>query len=861
MSNLITATDKNIYKFALFGIKSSGKTCILSVLALPRVSNPKGFTCTWIEHVPGHEISTNSAETINAEDPFVVGAKWLKESKELLKKGDLPAPTEITNIMRFLFEFSSKENGSISVELIDYSGELLVTRADTATKLKQIMRDCDGLLVLAEVPKPDSESGDLAYGLDDLSKAFATLAKERESGPKQEWPIALLFNKWDRRLDGKEAVTNIGQEAIDNFLSESPEPPHKSLVDKITNLIGNENIRCFPISAFGSHDITQDGKEVPKNQGQMLKTINLEDGFIWLAERSDTLKVKMLLEASKKTSWWMTHQLMFGASPDFNVAQSSAIKNWFCGISARKGMDAAWDISHKLPAESEIKEKANKILRIFRLKALAQLASFILMIILSAEFLEIGYDGVKYREISARREHPATDGKILVKDEEWLTSYYASPNYRHFLSRIWVLTKNQAKTKANEWANKRDEFAWMKVISAKDNKDEPNEFKFAKEYLFDFPTGKHSSEAEEIIVIVITREMRQKNKDYLDNLKIKINTVTVDESASVKTISDLLDDIYKLPHPTYAYEDDFNKQRELRELAVMKQKATTILIAMVTLEKFKQEYYSLIRNENVLEAASLLKSRMESDIEMLKIDFRYKAPEIIVKRATKDLNDQLYDAARKKINETQDVNVSELLTLAQIKSIKMMDAKINIAEDKDLYEQFKKYMSTKSIDNYLEKAPLKTMKKEVDGYKAYLGKLMGEVEVNLDCNRIFWDKNYGGNIYNYRSNFKVFVNGKEIISKTNINSTPGAETGGGSGKVKINLNNDVNIEVKVDSVYGKLWDSSGPKCGGIFKGKYSELQSSITMELKTPDNSFVNKNTLILDGIPMAPSLPDWKEN
>jgi hypothetical protein len=861
MSNLIAATDKNTYKFALFGIKSSGKTCILSVLALPRVSNPKGFTCTWIEHVPGHEISTNSAETINAEDPFVVGAKWLKESKELLKKGDLPAPTEITNIMRFLFEFSSKENGSISVELIDYSGELLVTRADTATKLKQIMRDCDGLLVLAEVPKPDSGSGDLAYGFDDLSKAFATLAKERESGPKQEWPIALLFNKWDRRLDGKEGITSIGQEAIDNYLSESPEPPHKSLVDKITNLIGNENIRCFPISAFGSHDITQDGKEVPKTHGQMLKTINLEDGFIWLAERSDNLKVKMLLESSEKTSWWMTQQLIFGVRPDFNVAQSSAIKNWFCGISARKGMDAAWDISHKLPAESEIKEKANKILRIFRLKALAQLASFILMIILSAEFLEIGYDGVKYREISARRENPATDGKILVKDEEWLTSYYASPNYRHFLSRIWVLTKNQAKTKATEWANKRDEFDWMKVVSTKDNKDGPNEIKFAKEYLYDFPTGKHSSEAEEIIAIATTKEMRQINKDYLDNLKTKIDSVTVDESASVKTISDLLDDIYKLPHPTYAYEDDFNKQRELRELAVMKQKATTILIAMVTLEKFKQEYYSLIRNENVLEGASLLKSRMESDIEMLKIDFRSKAPEIIVKRATKDLNDQLYDSARKKLNETQDANVSELLTLAQIKSIRMMDAKINIAEDKDLYDQFKKYMSTKSIDNYLEKAPLKTMKKEVDGYKAYLGKLMGEVEVNLDCNRIFWDKNYCGNIYNFRSNFRVFVNGKEIISKTNINSTPGAETGGGSGKVKINLNNEVNIEVKVDSVYGNFWDSIGPKCGGIFKGKYSELQSSITMELKTPDNSFVNKNTLILDGIPMAPSLPDWKEN
>ena len=48
---------------------------------------------------------------------------------------------------------------------------------------------------------------------------------------------------------------------------------------------------------------------------------------------------------------------------------------------------------------------------------------------------------------------------------------------------------------------------------------------------------------------------------------------------------------------------------------------------------------------------------------------------------------------------------------------------------------------------------------------------------------------------------------------------------------------------------------------GSFSGSISELQSSKTIDLKPSDNSFTNKATIVLNGIPMAPSLPDWKEN
>jgi hypothetical protein len=48
---------------------------------------------------------------------------------------------------------------------------------------------------------------------------------------------------------------------------------------------------------------------------------------------------------------------------------------------------------------------------------------------------------------------------------------------------------------------------------------------------------------------------------------------------------------------------------------------------------------------------------------------------------------------------------------------------------------------------------------------------------------------------------------------------------------------------------------------GTWTGTVSELQASKTIDLVPDDNAFRNKATIVLNGIPMAPSLPDWKDN
>lgn len=861
MSDLNHKTDATIFKFALFGIRGSGKTCILSALALPRYSNPKGYTCTWIENLSEVKSSIGSSDKNIIENSFIEGSNWLRKAKSTIKNGDIPAPNANRDVMRFLFEFGSKENGRISVELIDYSGELLLaSRNELTKKLWDIMQNCDGLLVLAEVPQPGLKSGEQAESLNNLSEAFASLIKERDSKSKQEWPIALLFNKWDRKLNDA-SNENPGREAIDNFLAEVPEPPHKSLVNKVSNFIGDENLMCFPVSAFGSHVVRQDGSEVPKFDGQMLKTINLEDGFIWIAERSKILNVKMLKNASEKASWWFPHQMVLGRTPAADAFQRSAIKNLICGISVFSGISSTWNLMKKLPDKSEENKQANNILKLFALKAGSQVLVGFLIFVLSIQMFEIWMDGIVVREIKVRRENPSTDEKVLEKDEKWLTDYYASTNYRHFLSKIFVLTKNQSKTMAIESAKKRDESAYRKIENAKEDTDKVI---LAQDYIKAFPTGGFIETVQVIVTKAETKKNQNLNMSYLENLKLTITLFPDDlniTSNSVQDLKNLLEKINTLPHPDYVLEEHKIEQGKLRKLVEAKQIKISNIIARMELEKFRQEYNDLMNKENITDAAKLIMSHKEDEVDKLKDDFRSKCPDIIKKNVISNLKLDNFIKARRMLKDVGDLNINILLNAEQIMALKNLEKEIDNGEDKYFYDQVIKYKNKDRIDNYLTNAPLKTMKKDVENYKTYLDKRTGEVEVTIECRRIEWGEKFYGNVYNYRNDIEVIVNGRHIIAANKISSKPNESSAGiGSNKIKLYLEKNIDVKIIVTTSYGALWDSKMDGGKGEWSGKYTELQNSKTLDLIPQDNSFKNRATIVLSGVDPEPSLPPWKE-
>ena len=409
--------------------------------------------------------------------------------------------------------------------------------------------------------------------------------------------------------------------------------------------------------------------------------------------------------------------------------------------------------------------------------------------------------------------------------------------------------------------NKREEQAYIKIIKAIEENDTPNVISYIEEYIKVFPKGNNINEVRVIIGTLTTAEGNKKNEYYLNSLETELNLFKVSKEASQEKLKSLQDNIYNLPFSP-ATKSAGIRQNALREIIVKKQIEITVLIANEELADFKQKYNELISKDMILDSARLLVSRQKPDIETLKDDFRSKAPNVILKNATAYLNDKEYDMARKKINEIQDANVIDLLTVEQIKFVRTIDPKINTAEDKHLYEQFKKYMSTITLENYLEKAPLKTMKKEVDEYKSYLGKSIGEVEVSINLTRMDWGSEFWSGLYNYDNDVEVLVNGKIIISKNSIRSQANSSSSQiGSGKLKISLDKSIEITIKNTTNYGYKFIATMDGGKGSFSGSISELQSSKTIDLKPSDNSFTNKATIVLNGIPMAPSLPDWKEN
>ncbi len=397
------SADQHLYRLALYGVRSSGKTCILSALSLPRVAHPEGLSCTWIENVPGRALPPGDPKSWQTDDPYHIGWQWLSEQRDKLRAGSLPTPNPNRDPMRFLFDFGSPDHGNRHVELIDYSGELITASAsELAAILRDHMRECDGLLVLAEVPHPNGDHTPLVDDLEKLVGAFRELLNERDEAPRQEWPIAILFNKWDRR----NSANGNGHRALnllDEFLRQSPPPPHASLLNTVRNAVGHDNAFCFAVSAFGAHDFRDNGAEVPRLTDGRLQSFGLEDGFVWVASRCDSLRVEQLETAAHAASWWAFPQILLGTTESKLVKETSAWKHWLRGASTAAGITSAWGLRRRFPKGSQLRSRTIQALQQFGLKFSSQVAVFVTMLIALVLAGETTLDGVRYRSILATR--------------------------------------------------------------------------------------------------------------------------------------------------------------------------------------------------------------------------------------------------------------------------------------------------------------------------------------------------------------------------------------------------------------------------------------------------------------------------
>ena len=390
---------RKVYRFGLYGGRSSGKTCILTAMGMSRRQNPLGYACKWIQETPDHPLPAGDESVWKTEDPYHLGVRWLRQARNKLEGGGVPEPNPERGLLALRFEFAMPDRGRLRIELIDYSGELITrTSAQLASDLRAHMQVCDGMLLLGEAHRDNRSLAPLASDLENLKEAISILFAERDDRPQQDWPIAFLLNKWDRQGQIDFESPEHEDSRLQTFL-ENLDVPHVSLIQMVTNVVKPENIKLFPVSAFGESEILPSGEEVPRRNGPLLQSFRLEDPFVWLAERRDQLDVRAYATESGRCWWCAFWQLLVGQSPrhaDPTVARSRGF--WWRslrGVSPLLALIEGHRMARRLPGGSSLSDRVKHQSGRLWLKLVSQIAALLLVILL----IEAGWDVTQINRI------------------------------------------------------------------------------------------------------------------------------------------------------------------------------------------------------------------------------------------------------------------------------------------------------------------------------------------------------------------------------------------------------------------------------------------------------------------------------
>ncbi len=384
----------------------------------------------------------------------------------------------------------------------------------------------------------------------------------------------------------------------------------------------------------------------------------------------------------------------------------------------------------------------------------------------------------------------------------------------------------------------------------------------ARNYLVVFPFGLHHSEAEGLEAEAIQQEQELKNREHLDQVALRINAFEPRADAPLETLLTLSEAVDAIPHVDARSPSISGFQKELRIQIAKKQGQAAEATRQVEWQKFKQAYVSLMQSKNIPEAAKHLDGRDLKNAELSELldDFRKRATSILEEKVREAVKVRSWQLARESSRIIADPNVVNLLPSDSIKKLLGLEREIDEAEDRDLYSQVLKFkpQCSDQVDAYLLRAPLKTMKAEVDAYSKYVTAMKGPLNLTVTLSSVAWHSNYSGSVYSYRNNINVDSKGTTLIAASGIKSKPNTTSANlGEGAITARLNETITIDASIVARYGVVWDSTMSGGKGTWTGTIDQLRSGVSIDLS--GDGFTNKATLTLHGIPLEPTLPQWK--
>lgn len=438
-------------KIVLYGRPASGKTCLLAALAMAREPHPEGHSCIWVCDSQTIPMPQGSRESWNVNDPAVarfLGKEWLQRAIEAISNGGVPRanPNDATPF-RLLFDVTQTSGRIQRLEMVDYSGELVDPNLSDdvlAKKLLVHLEEADGILVLAEAPRPGEKYHELYRELQVLQQALMLVNNKRRQVKADPLPIAMLLNKWDRFSKMDEFDAEAARIEVDEFINQKPVVPQKALYSVLQSVGGELNgiafSEVFPVSAFGK--TRKELKEVNGSQREVelpgelspLPSFGLEDPLVWVCQRSDQLELHELRSRAARLAPWKLWQ----------VPNKTAVRVSQDAELIRKRLPP------HLPEAKSLAEVSANAMQAFRSQCIALTATCCLIIASCIQGAYLAHDSSAFAQAHRLRREIAAGADPIphlpeLESSATFLAGYSKPSWYRMASQWLVATPDVAK--------------------------------------------------------------------------------------------------------------------------------------------------------------------------------------------------------------------------------------------------------------------------------------------------------------------------------------------------------------------------------------------------------------------------------
>jgi hypothetical protein len=572
--------DKKLYKFALFGLSGSGKTCILTAMGMDRRPAIEGAT-----------LIIQPADSSDPEDTKI-GDRNLATYKDSLENGNLPEPTpnSLDDVPRYRYAYTDTELGKAYFEIHDYSGELLNPRllangSDMISRIRSKMRDLDGIIVLAVAPKKGETKSEIPSEINHIIQAFSALQATQTS--ERKTPIALVLTKWDRQSDIPQNSENAETATLDQFFNKYES--YRNIVDALQNSIGKEHFRSFPISALGHcndedfpvtvNPLLSYGLTYPFRF--LIQQINEMDG-----QRLETLAVNLpkgYLPLVLPTGKFVNEKLKFARFTNFFKPIDESLQ-----LSTKLINRLPESFTSKIVTAKKFRRQTilNIASRSISLFCVCYILWFVFVATLNSRMLRSAELAIKN----------VANETVLLRCEKKLTAY-CKGSYFPFTPPH--LSKNKAKAMLDEIKGIYEELDFN-VWKIADLKEGDKKREAGRIYLTKYPVGKYTDDIQKWTAENDEKEIENGNQVPLNSLSQLLEIAK--RSNSITDFQKVIDDGNK--EPFFGYPNYVTKEQE-------KQKATILAeannkLAELQWEEFARRVKETFNGGNIVTALQML---------------------------------------------------------------------------------------------------------------------------------------------------------------------------------------------------------------------------------------------------------------